>query len=210
MVVQPSISFSDFLAQADTGDVVLWGGSSVNSTGIEFLSNSVYSHSSMVITDPSTNEKCLLQAVPEVFENDPLKGGAKHTGVQAGALSKTMVDLAAYGDSPTWIPYSSSTKGTAAFVQTMWNQAIALDGTPFPSVPLGMAKLLFEGRFEGVERTDKLFCSGLLGLMFKRLGVIDQSVPCNAYFPKDFSSLYPGYLNVLVGSFGEDTTIEMP
>lgn len=163
----------------------------------------------MVITEPSTGAPFLLQSVTEGFEPDPLVGNKVHSGVQAGALRKTMVDLIGYKDHPTWRPYTGSNKNDPAFVQAVWSLATSLDGIPFPEVPWGMASRLFEGRVEGIEKTDKLFCSGLAGLMYKRLGIIDQTIPCNAYFPKDFSSMYPGYLNVINGSFGIDTVVDV-
>lgn len=63
-----------------------------------------------------------------------------------------------------------------------------------------MVQLFIEGRYEGIEKTSPLFCSGLVALMLKRLGILDQTVPCNAYFPKDLSSLYPGHMNVISGT----------
>ncbi len=121
-----------------------------------------------------------------------------------------MLDLNGYKDEPTWRPYIGSNQNDPSFVQSVWNLATSLDGVPFPSVPWGMAALLFEGRVEGIEKTSPLFCSGLVGLMMNRLGIIDESAPCNAYWPKDFSSRYPGYLNVTNGSFGTDTPVDMP
>ena len=40
-------------------------------------------------------------------------------------------------------------------------------------------------------------------------GARRKTIPCNAYFPKDFSSMYPGYLNVINGSFGIDTMVDV-
>jgi hypothetical protein len=209
MPVIAPVSFDDFCAQAGTCDLVLWGGSSKNSTGVEVISNSIYSHTTMVIVEPGTRAPYLLQSVPESFEPDPLVGNKVHSGVQAGALRKSMLDLIAYKDHPTWRPYTGANQSDPVFIQSVWDIATSLDGIPFPEVPWGMAYRLFEGRVEGIEKTDKLFCSGLAGLMYKRLGIIDQAIPCNAYFPKDFSSMYPGFLNVISGSFGLDTVIDV-
>ena len=210
-VIQP-IDLDDFCTQAGTCDIVLWGGTSFDSTGVEIMSNSIYSHATMVILEPGTGNKFLFQSVSEEIEPDPLVGGKKHTGVQAGSLRKTMLDLHDYKDEPTWRPYGGANQNDPSFIQSVWSLATSLDGIPFPSVPWGMVQLMIEGRWESVEKTTPLFCSGLVALMLKRLGILDPSVPCNAYFPKDFSSMYPGHMTLTPtgGSFGEDTKITMP
>ncbi len=208
-VILPA-SFDDFINTASTCDVVLWGGSSLNSTGIEIISNSPFSHTTMVIVDPGTGDRYLLQAANVGLGDDPFAGGTSHAGVQAGLLRSTMLTLLNYKDVPTWRPYTGTNQNDPAFISAVWNLAKSFDAIPFPDVPLGMAAELFAGRVENIEITTSLFCSGLAGLMFKRLGIIDPAVPCNAYFPKDFSSLYPGYLKVISGSFGVDTPIALP
>jgi hypothetical protein len=219
VIPQPSVDLASFLHDAGAGDVVLWSGTSTMSTAVETVSNSIYSHASMVIVDPSTGEKCLYQSVGEELGPDPLVNGTTHSGVQAGDLAATMTIVYNFQDYPTWCPLVYANKGDASWVQAVWSLAQTLDGTPFPGAPkfnpvtvmYDLAKLLFEGRELGNEITTPLFCSGLVGLMLKRLGVIDATVPCNAYFPKDFSSLYPGFLHTLNGfSFGEDTIVTMP
>lgn len=92
----------------------------------------------------------------------------------------------------------------------MWNLATSFDGIPFPGVPLAMAADLFIGRGEKFEITSPLFCSGLAALTFKKLGIIDPTEPCNAYFPKDFSSKFPGFFSVVSGSFADDQPIALP
>jgi hypothetical protein len=210
MPVIPPVLFDDFCNQAATCDLVLWGGNSVNSTGVEIMSNSIYSHATMVIVEPVTGHRYLYQCVTEELEPDPLVGNKTHSGVQAGALRKTMLNLSSYHDVPTWRPYAGANQHDPTFIQSVWSAATSLDGIPFPSVPWGMVQLFIEGRYEGIEKTSPLFCSGLVALMLKRLGILDQTVPCNAYFPKDLSSLYPGHMNVISGGFGVDTNIEMP
>lgn len=204
------MSFDDFCTQANTFDLVLWGGTSLNSTGVEIISNSPFSHATMVITDPNTGDRFLLQSTNVSMGADPLAGGTSHAGVQAGDLRSAMLALLNYKDVPTWISYTGQNQNDATFVQAVWNLAISLDGIPFPDVPLGMAAELFAGRCENIEITTSLFCSGLVGLIMKRVGIADPSVPCNAYFPKDFSSKYPGFLKLISGSFGTDTPISLP
>ncbi len=188
--VIPPVDFDVFLNQASTCDIVLWGGSSARLDRDRAPQPEPLLAHTMVIVNPSTGERCLYQATNTAICPDPIAGDSLHAGAQAGELKATMLALLDYKDVPTWRRYTGANQNDPAFVQQVWQLAVALDGTPFPGVPLGMAVDLFAGRFEGIEITSQLFCSGLAALIFKQLGIIDQTVPCNAYFPKDFSSKY--------------------
>lgn len=208
VIPQQTIDFANFLDQADAGDIVLWQGTSLISLGVEIVSQSKYAHASMVIKNPVTGEKCLFQSVSEALQPDPLKGGTTHTGVQAGELKTTMIDVYSYTDYPSWIPLTYSGRN-AAFDQAMWTFATTVAGTPFPVNPAEMAWLLIEGRYEGSTVTSPLFCSALVALTMQKAGIVSPAKPCNGFFPKDFSMFYPGYLDLVAGSYGEDVIVDM-
>lgn len=208
MADAPHVPLQKFLDQASTGDVVLWAGTSWESLGVEILSGSVFSHASMVIVDPTTGQKCLYQSVSEELGPDPLVGGTTHAGAQAGDLAAIMKEVYGYGDFPVWRRYSGASD-PGAFNKQVWGIAGQMDGTPFPSSPWEMAALLVMGREANQEVLTPLFCSGLVAYVLQTAGVIARTSPCNGYFPKDFSSEYPGHFEVLQGSYADDVLIDM-
>ena len=202
------IPLSTFLAEARTGDVVLWKGTSLDSLAVECISESSFSHTSMVIVDPTTGQKCLLQSVSEALGPDPLVGGKTHTGVQAGDLAATMATVYKFGDLPVWRRYTPAA-GAPGLDKPVWQLATQLDGTPFPKELWELAILLVSGRELKQEVLDPLFCSGLVAHVLQKAGVIAPTSPCNGYFPKDFSSAFPGHFDVVAGTYADDVSIDM-
>jgi hypothetical protein len=206
MGVLPSVPFEQFLAQADTGDIVIWEGTSLISQAVELATFSEFSHTTMVIRDPGTGEKYLLQSVSEALAPDPLSKppGTTHTGVQAGSLDEVMKIVFKAGDLPVWRQLNWPNR-PASFNSKVWQIAQGMDGTPFPwiggdnptnaeiaeSIVL-MGGLLLLGREYGKEVTDPIFCSALVAFMLQAAGVIEKSMAVNGYEPKDFTSEYPG------------------
>jgi hypothetical protein len=220
---QPSVSFPDFLDQADTGDVVIWTGTSMISEVVELATWSDFSHTSMVICDPNTGDKYLLQSVSEALAPDPLTKppGNTHTGVQAGALEDVMEIVYKYGDLPTWRQLNWPNR-PSSLNSKVWQIAQGMDGTPFPwiggdsptpeqiaeSIVL-MGGLLLLGREFNQEVTNPIFCSGLVAYILQNVGVIQKTMAVNGYEPKDFSSKYPGVVQPSTGvSFNPDVWIQ--
>jgi hypothetical protein len=220
MSIAGSIPLAEFVEQADTGDVVIWRGTSLISLSVELATFSIFSHSSIVIRDPKSNAKFLLQAAPvALLGDDPLSSQPKHDGVQAAPLEAAM--LTVYGpaehDYPSWRQLDWPNR-PADFDANVWKLAASLDGTPFPWVPdseyqsmgLGLGLLLL-GREFGTEVLNPIFCSGLVAKMLQDSNVINKSMKINGYEPKDFSSLYPGVMQPSTGvKFNDDVLVVMP
>jgi hypothetical protein len=219
MSAMPTVSFTDFLAKADTGDVVLWRGTSLISLAVELATFSEFSHSSMVIRDPKGGTPYLFQSVSEALATDPLSRQqvTKHDGVQAGPLEDVMKIVYGFKDFPTWVQLDWPDRPTD-WNQTVWDLAAGMDGTRFPWVPDSdyksialMTGLLLLGRELDTEVLEPIFCSGLVAYMLQRAGAIGTNMKANGYEPKDFSSEYPGVVQPSAGvAFKPDVVIEMP
>lgn len=222
MEVLPTVPFAQFLDRADTGDVVIWQGTSLISAAVELATFSEFSHTTMVIRDPGTGEKYLLQSVTEELAPDPLSKppGTTHTGVQAGPLEEVMEIVVKAGDRPVWRQLSWLDR-PSSFDAKVWQIAQAIDGTPFPWIGgddpshaevaesiLLMGGLLLLGRRYGKEVTDPIFCSALVAFVLQAADVIEKLMVVNGYEPKDFSSEYPGIVKPCPGvSFNGDVGI---
>ncbi|MFZ1490471.1 MAG: hypothetical protein WAS51_11055 [Ilumatobacteraceae bacterium] len=211
-----TVTFSQFLDEADTGDVVIWQGTSLISLGVELATFSHFSHTTMVIRDPDNGDKYLFQSVSESLAADPLTKppGSTHSGVQAGPLEQTMELVFKAGDFPSWRQLDWPDR-PAQFDAKMWQIAQGIDGTPFPwvdgdtykSVAM-MLGLLLLGREMETPVLKPIFCSGLVAFMLQQTGVIQTTMPPNGYEPKDFSSTYPGVVHTCPGvSFNTDVWV---
>jgi cell wall-associated NlpC family hydrolase len=218
---RPSVSFQQFLDQADTGDVVIWQGTSLISLAVEPATFSNFSHATMVVRDPSSGDKYLLQSVTEALAPDPLTKPPRqtHTGVQAGPLAEVMSILYKEGDLPAWRQLKWN--WPSSFNTNTWQLAQSKDGTPYPwiggdnptpteiaeSVAL-MTVLWGAGRELNLEVLNPIFCSALVAYVLQQAGVIERTMVPNGYAPKDFSSSYPGNLQPGSGiSFNPDVWV---
>lgn len=221
MTDQGAVPFEKFLAEADTGDVVLFAGTASVSRAVEVATWSIYSHSTVVIKDPATGVKYLFQSNTESDGADPLSSGSTHPGAQAGPLADVIKKLYVEGDSPHWRrlstwPGRDDTK--------VWEAARAIDGNEFPvvwsspGVMNEMATLAlimtiwYEGRYAKNRIVDPIFCSGAVASILQGAGILDGTEhPPNAYEPKDFSSMYAGFAQWTPGVvWDDDLQVVMP
>jgi len=214
------VPFEKFLAEADTGDVILCTGTSAVSMAVEAATFSVFSHSAIVLKDPATGVKYLFQSVIEAVAGDPLAPVSVHPGVQAGPLAEVLEWLYDGGDFPTWRRLA---KWPGRDAGALWKAARAIDGNGFPVVwksPGVMDELAtlafvmtlwYDGRYAKKRVTDPMFCSGTVAFVLQSAGILDDSYPPNAFEPKDFSSLYPGFAGWAEGVvWQDDLLIAMP
>jgi hypothetical protein len=194
----PSIGFTDFLDEADTGDLVLFTGLSPVSLAVELGTLTPFSHVAMVIRD-TNGDKYLFQSVIEALGNDPLSPrDPSHTGVQAYDLKQAVLDLYDGGDFPSWRRLTTWPQRND---RTIWDAATAIDGIPFPvvkdasgsmeSLPTlaWVLALWFAGRYEDTSIPSPLFCSGAVASVLQAASILERTYPPNGYMPADFSSI---------------------
>lgn len=201
-----SISFDDFLTQAQTGDLVLFHGKSTESGIVEAITSGGYSHSAMVVVLPN-GDKTLWQAAGEALEVDPVKGRL-HTGAQLGDLADTVALVYNHwNDEPHYRPVVWNRPATLANdVLAFVNQ---LEGRPFPDTVVMLGNWLVGKNLDIDLASGSVFCSELVAMTYQALGLLpDDPVP-NAYSPSDFSSEY-GDIGLQGGAtFGDDLAIDV-
>jgi hypothetical protein len=201
-----SISFDDFLTQAQTGDLVLFHGVSTESGIVEAITDGPYSHAAMVVVLPN-GDKTLWQAAGEALEIDPVKGRL-HTGAQLGDLADTVALVYHHwNDEPHYRPVVWNRPATlAADVLTFVNQ---LEGRPFPDTVVMLGNWLVGKNLDIDLAAGSVFCSELVAMTYQALGLLpDDPVP-NSYCPSDFSSEY-GHVGLQGGAtFGDDLAIDL-
>jgi hypothetical protein len=201
-----SISFDDFLAQAQTGDLVLFHGVSTESTIVEAITGGPYSHATMVVVLPN-GDKTLWQAAGEALEVDPVKG-VLHTGAQLGALADTVTLLYHHwNDEPHYRPVvwdrpATLANDVLAFVQH-------LEGRPFPDTVVMLGNWLVGTNLDIDLARGSVFCSELVAMTYQALGLLPADPVPNSYCPSDFSSEY-GHVPLQGGAtFGDDLAIDL-
>ena len=209
------MSFQDFLDQAQTGDVVIFTGTSPVSLLVESLSVGFFSHTAMVVVQPGTGEKFLWQTVSEVLQPDPLypppnptPPGTAHSGAQLGALKPTMIQVVDFHDAPTWrqLQYDRP----QGFDQQVWDAVSQLDNRPFPDLPILGANYISGYYLDEAVNDGPMFCSQLVTYTLQHVGLIDSARPANSVAPSDYSSeVRPRPVVPLLGQFLPDRAIQL-
>lgn len=207
MPVIPALPYDDFLAQADTGDVVLFAGGSAESVAVEWGTLGPFSHAAMVVIGPDGG-KYLWQAAGLEVGVDKIKL-KKHTGAQVTDLTEAVKLISVhYGEPATWrqLVWDRPPHLDAQ----IWGVMAGLDGRRFPT-----AWQLFEdyeeGSWLGIDLTDgPMFCSELVAYTFQQIGLMKPHPPANAYSPTAFSEEAVGtQAKLLHGSFAPDRPIDV-
>lgn len=200
--VIPSIAWDDFLASADTGDIMLFSGDSDVSTVVEVFTFGSFSHSGMVVV--RDGEKYLWQECSEVLYSDPIPGKA-HAGAQLGDLGDTVAYISSLGDAPTYRQLQWDR--TDAFRDAVATFCDDTDGRPFP--PLYELAWKYVEGLAGIPRLDgTIFCSMLVAMTYQAGGLLPATPPANSYCPTDLSSERPA-LPLTVGTLLVDQPIDM-
>jgi hypothetical protein len=184
MPVIPPTPWDDLVDQMQTGDLILFAGTSTESEWIKIFTAGEFSHSTMVYRPDPTLPPLMWQEAPSPIVTDP-HTGSSHGGAQLGdALAATEVITNQYLD----VPY---------FVKLNWERPATLDAafleiiTEYESRPFGtvlqMALNYALGHLYG-QATDQssMFCAELVAQTFQTLGLLDGSHPANWYSPNSF------------------------
>jgi hypothetical protein len=199
------IDWDDYLAQAQTGDVLLFRGTSAISLAVEVGTMGPYSHAAMVIIGPN-GRKLLWEANPTPIVDDPLVHKPV-SGSQIGDLDAAVKQLASGGDSP-WVRQLTYQR-PAGFDSDALTYVEAMTGTPFGALEDMVLNFLVGHYLRLPSPTEGVFCAELVALTYQHLGLLDTTPPPNFYSPTSWSSTSTD-VSLLAGSLAPDTKINLP
>jgi hypothetical protein len=185
MPVIPPTPWNDVVADMQTGDLILFSGTSTESEWIELLTGGLFSHSTMIYRPDASQPPLMWQEAPEAITYDP-ETKSSHGGAQLGdALTATQV-IFGYGDTPYYVPLDWTRP--ASLNATMAALVTAYEERPFGTV-LQMALDYAIGHLYNQSTGDtSLYCAALVATTYMGIGVLDDSHPANWYAPNSFGS----------------------
>lgn len=176
-----------------TGDIILFSGKGLLSTGIKIGSSCHWSHVGMIVRFNKPDVVLLYQSSPLSKVHDYTHRAPK-PGVQINVFSETCEhydgDIALrrlnYDLSDTMLDALSS------FRQEMKHRS-------FETSTLEIIKAAYDGPLgNNEEDLSSLFCSELIAAAYQRMGLINYQLPSNEFTPRDFSE--KGSLPLLLGA----------
>src|SRR5687768_12203341 len=103
MPVIPAQPWSELAPEMQTGDLILFSGTSTESQWIEAMTNGQFSHSTMVVRTAGSSVPWMWQEAPEIIAVDPRTGNG-NPGAQLGDAETATQVIQAMGDAPFYVP----------------------------------------------------------------------------------------------------------
>lgn len=207
MLAIPPISWADFIAAADTFDVLLFEGSSTISEEIEAGTFGPYSHSAMVVRKSPSDPPLLWQTGPDKIVVDVLTN-SEHPGAQLNPMALALQFLNDGQDTPFYRRYSGPV--TQEMRDRVWAFATKMDGTPFGTIDELIANWVAARvtHGEGVVHKDQIFCAALVAMTFQDAGLLAPTPIPYWYCPSSWGN--ENYeVDLLQGSFLVEQAIDM-
>jgi hypothetical protein len=201
-----TVSYESIEPKLRTGDVFLFHGDSANSTAIERLTRSRFSHASMIVRPDITKAPKIWQSGPNPLVEDRATH-SRHGGAQLGELRAALNLMARMGDTPYLRRLHF--RRTPAFEAVAMYIVADIDGRPFPNLKLALSHFKAGGRGRS-ESDATLFCAELVAETYMRLGLLLLDPPPNAYVPKHFSEQHK-QLHLMKGAtLGPEVRVALP
>lgn len=181
-MTQQTAKYDEIRNELDTGDIVLFSGKGGISTGIKWITSSVWSHVGMVLRIPEYNLALLWESTTLSSIAD-LETGKARQGVQLVPLSERLKQ------------YDGEVSIRRLDIQRTPDQLAALmdfrsevKGRPYEQNKVELVKSAYDGAFgQNQEDLSSLFCSELVAEAYQRLGLISDQLQSNEFTPADFS-----------------------
>jgi hypothetical protein len=180
-----SIAFGEAVAQAATGDLWLFRGSSLADRAIQTFTNSPVNHVGMVVAiddlPPLLWHAELGRSLVDVWT------GKRQRGVQLHLLADAVRAWSERYGQRAWMRQLEGTIERHHEDKLM--QVIErFDGRPFPTTP-GLARQWLTGRFRRRETSlETVYCAELVATTYQHMGLLPSRRPASWYDPGRFWS----------------------
>ena len=185
MPVIPPTPWSDLVSEMQTGDLILFSGTSSESEWIKLFTLGPFSHSAMIYRPDTSQPPLMWQEAPDAIVVDP-HTGTSHGGAQLGdALAATEVITNQYKDVPYYVKLNWERPGSLN--PAMLDVVNEYENRPFGTV-LQMALNYAIGHLYN-QATDQsaVYCAELVVSTYQSIGLLDESHPPNWYSPNSFA-----------------------
>lgn len=183
MPVIPAQPWSELAPTMQTGDLILFAGTSTESRWIEALTNGPFSHATMVVRTADSSVPWMWQEAPEAIAPDP-RTGKPTTGAQLGDAEEATQVIQGMGDAPFYVPLTW--ERPADLDSKMLAVMAKYEGVPFGTV-LQMALDYAIGKlYDQSTGLTTMYCAELVAVTYQQLGLLTDVHPPNWYAPNSF------------------------
>jgi len=195
------ISFANFELEAETGDVILFSGTGMLSSFIEYASLSKYSHAGTIIKNENTKEIFILESSILDVSKD-IYGEAKNGVRLIPAFDKYQDYINNYGPGFYWVklrvpknidPANFKYERNIEWVRKNYFKPyeVHVDELAYAAWPIIPEGILAFTNGSRASSTDSYFCSELSVDHLKFLFVANPDIKSTTVAPSAFDAMYP-------------------
>ena len=185
-------SWTDLVPRMQTGDLILFAGTSSAARIIETATGGPYSHTSMIFRPDAATAPQLWEEVSFVTGKDKITHD-DHNGAQLGDALELVNEYIKQGDVPWYRPLVWDRP--KHFNTTVLEIMKSLDDTPW-GTSVEMVGDFIEGRvFNHDSGTAHMVCSALVASTYQHVGLLNDDHPPNYYSPSSFA---PGHHDLVL------------
>lgn len=187
-----------------TGDIILFSGQGLISTGIKVGTGSKWSHVGMIIRLQEFDMVAVWESTTLKTIKDS-KTGTYVKGVQINQLRDRIIQ---YGGDIA-VRHLEDVEFTQDDMSKLSVLRRDLTGRPYQKGILELIKAAYDGP-GGANKEDlsSIFCSELVAEAYQTLGLLDENIASSDYVPADFSENSKKPLKLLKGKLGPEILIK--
>ncbi|MGQ0709558.1 MAG: hypothetical protein ACT4NV_07375 [Rhodoferax sp.] len=193
LVQRLTVSYKDFIAEAQTGDILLMHGRRMSSKLIELLQDSLWSHATMIVRGKdigvqiSGDPLLIWESNVKTRIEDVILKKPKKNGPMLVRLEDRIRANFKEGINSMFAVRHLHVERTQAMFDGLSKAIDEVHSKPFPDV-ISEFWNAFEGRILNQAcGNGSFFCSQLLAYSLKKMGLLSAHHPDNAFIPLDFS-----------------------
>ena len=183
------ITKKDLLKNCQTGDILLYNGTTWLGKVIEYFTGSNYSHVAIILRDPIYIDPKLkgLYVLESGEENIPDSlTGKKILGVQITPLANTL-DYFKNSWTASLYHRQLDCNRDNKFEEKLKELVNKTEGEPYDLCIFDWFRAKFDIEIGNVQITKRFWCSALIAYLYVELGFLDKDLPWSMIEPRQFS-----------------------
>jgi hypothetical protein len=211
---QPTISWTDFVTQAKSGDLLLFSETDSVGKTIEAFTGGPFAHAAMVYQPDAGSPLELWESNMEEIAPDVIVTSNDCKGAQCGDLLRAVNVIVKAGDFPYYRQLTFDRP--PEFDNQLLQAILSYDGhtlfgggdNKYAAIALMMKNYIEGHYFNTAGPAQEVYCAELVAMTYVMLGLMSPSHPPNYYSPASFST-YKDDVVLLQGSFVPQIQIDV-
>jgi len=172
--------------ELETGDIILFSGNYFLSHIIEYFTNSIYSHSGIILKNPNLGDAKFkgIYLLESGFENTP---DPENQRIKKGVQIINLEDKIKNYKGRIYVRKLHCTRDKK-FYEKIIEIHSTVHNIPYDLNPTDWIKGYYKLDIGNTQKENTYWCSALVSFVYVELGFLDKNIPWTLISPKELSS----------------------